>query len=228
MVVEDDSEMRGYYVRFFERLADSGYSAVVVEDGEKALDVLQREPVDILLLDWNLPGISGEALLRAVRANPMTRSAGVLMVTGRCAPEDEITALDSGADDHLAKPFAENELLARLLSLSRRRDLEIGRHEANRYPGLEFDLDTDLVRIDGRRVRLTSKEMGVLALFLRRPNWVYTNADLWETLWGYESESWEYVLAVTISALRRKLGPDWGGRIQVHKGKGYEFVCPNA
>lgn len=127
LVVEDDPEMRAMYALFFERHRDEGYAAQIVEDGERALDILRHEPVDLLLLDWNLPGISGEVLLRAVRAHPKTRSIGVLMVTGRSSPSEEIHALDSGADDHLAKPFDERVLLARLRSLCRRRDLTIGR-----------------------------------------------------------------------------------------------------
>lgn len=226
LIVEDDPEMREFYVRFFERLRDEGFTAVVVEDGERALDILQHEPVDLVLLDWNLPGISGEVLLRALRAHPKTRSIGVLMVTGKCSPAEEIQALDSGADDYLAKPFDEDELLARLRSLSRRRELEIGRHQASRYPGLEFDPDTDLVRVEGRRVNLTPKERGLLRILLRRPNILHTYADLWEALWGYESQSWEHLLVVTVSSLRRKLGTEWGARLKSRNGKGYVFESP--
>lgn len=226
LIVEDDPEMREIYVRFFERLRDEGFTAVVVEDGERALDILQHEPVDLVLLDWNLPGISGEVLLRALRAHPKTRSIGVLMVTGKCSPAEEIQALDSGADDYLAKPFDEDELLARLRSLSRRRELKIGRHQASRYPGLVFDPDADLVRIEGRRVNLTPKERGLLGILLRRPNILHTYADLWKALWGYESQSWEHLLVVTVSSLRSKLGTEWGARLKSRKGKGYVFESP--
>jgi DNA-binding response OmpR family regulator len=226
LIVEDDPAMREFYVRFFDRLRDDGFTAVLVEDGERALDILQREPVDLVLLDWNLPGISGETLLRALRAHPRTRSIGVLMVTGKCSSAEEIQALDSGADDHLAKPFDEKVLLARLRSLSRRRELTIGAHHVNRYPGLEFDLDADLVRVGRRRVHLTPKEMGLLGIFLHRPDLLHTYAYLWEALWGYESENWEHVLVVAISSMRRKLGADWGARVKCHKGKGYVFESP--
>lgn len=223
LIVEDDPGMREFFVRFFDRLRDEGFTAVVVEDGERALDILQHEPVDLVLLDWNLPGISGEVLLRALRAHPKTRSIGVLMVTGKCSPAEEIQALDSGADDFLAKPFDKEELLARLRSLSRRRELEIGRHQASRYPGLELDPDADLVHVEGRRVNLTPKEMGLLGILLRRPNTLHTYAELWEALWGYESRSWEHLLVVTVSSLRRKLGPEWGARLKSRVGEGYVF-----
>lgn len=218
--------MRTYYAELFERLRDEGFSARFAESGEKALDILRREPVDLVLLDWNLPGISGESLLRALRASPKTRSLGVLMVTGKCTLDDEVLALDSGADDHLAKPFDEKVLLARLRSLSRRRQSAVGRPPQDRYPGLTLDFDADLARVDGRRVRLTPKEMGLLEIFLRRPNVLHTHAHLWDSLWGYDSEAWEHLLVVTLSSLRRKLGEKWGARLKCHKGKGYAFEDP--
>lgn len=226
LVVEDDPEMREIYARLFEWLRPDGFMAIVVEDGERALDVLSKDPVDLVLLDWNLPGISGEAVLRAIRAHPKTRALGVLMVTGKCAPADEIRALDNGADDHLAKPFDERVLLARLKSLTRRRDLEIGRRLESRYPGLSFDQDADLLHVDGLRVHLTPKETGLLQIFLHRPNLLHTHEFLWDSLWGYEAERWEHLLIVTLSSLRRKLGAKWGPRLICHKGKGYAFEYP--
>lgn len=223
LVVEDDREMREYYRRFFENLSGEGFAAVLAEDGESALDILQNEHVDIVLLDWNLPGISGESLLRALRAHPLTRSIGVLMVTGRCTPAEEIQALDSGADDHLAKPFDEKILLARLRSLTRRRELTFVRQIPARYDGLEFDPVANLLQIDGRRVNLTPKEMGLLGIFLQRPNILHAHTYLWDALWGYESDRWEHLLVVTLSTLRRKLGTKWGPRLKAHKGKGYVF-----
>lgn len=224
--MEDDPGMREYYARLFERLQEDGFTALLAEDGERALAILRHEPIDLVVLDWNLPGISGEVLLRALRASPKTRSLGVLMVTGKCTPADEIQALDSGADDHLAKPFDEKVLLARLRSLCRRRDLTLGLHLERGLPGLSFDLDADLVRVGGRRVRLAPKEMALLGLFLQRPNILHASAYLWDEVWGYESERWEHLLIVALSSLRRKLGGTWGSRIASHKGKGYVFEVP--
>lgn len=218
--------MRALYARLFDRLWDEGFASVIVENGERALDILRREPVDLILLDWNLPGISGQTVLRAVRAHPKTLTIGVLMVTGKCSPDEEIEALDSGADDHLAKPFDENVLLARLRSLGRRRELETAAPPADRFPGLEFDPGADLLLIDGRRVRLTPKELGLLGIFLHRPNRLLTHDYLWATLWGYESERWENLLIVTLSSLRRKLGEKWGSRLMCRKGRGYILESP--
>lgn len=226
LIVEDDPGMRAYYASLFEELREDGFTAVIAEDGERALDILRSEPVDLVLLDWNLPGISGEALLRALRASPKTRSLGVLMVTGKCTLADEVQALDSGADDHLAKPFDEEVLRARLRSLSRRRDLDLAKPKPCGFPGLTIDVDADLVMVEGRRVRLTPKEMGLLAIFLRRPDALLNRAYLWESLWGYESANWDHLLVVTLSSLRRKLGEKWGARLRCHQGKGYVFESP--
>lgn len=219
--------MRSYYAQLFETLRGEGYTALIAENGELALDILRREPVDLVLLDWNLPGISGESLLRALRASPRTRSLGILMVTGKCTLADELQALESGADDHLAKPFDEKILLARLRGLCRRQELALERRREISCPGLEFDLDADAVRVDGREIHLTPKEMDLLGIFLHQSNLLHAHDFLWKAVWGYESANWEHLLIVTLSSLRRKLGPAWGSRLKCHKGKGYVYESPH-
>jgi DNA-binding response OmpR family regulator len=222
LVVDDDAELRAYYARLFERLRPE-WEAVVVGDGEHALDVLQSEPVDLVLLDWRLPGISGVSLAKAMREHPRTRGLPILMVTAKSTGTDEVAALEAGADDHLAKPFDEQVLLARLRSLTRRRLREFTREQAGRFPGLDLDLEAGRLRVDGEPVHLTPKEMDLLAIFLQRPGMIHARAFLWQSLWDYESDLWDHVLVSTISSLRRKLGPKWGARLQAHKGKGYSF-----
>jgi DNA-binding response OmpR family regulator len=223
LVVEDDAELCGAYRRFFEELHSDEFSAVLVADGERALDVLHHEPVDVLVLDWGLPGISGASLAKALRSHAKTRSLGILMVTARAAPAETVFALESGADDHLAKPFDWNVLLARLRSLVRRRELTFDRHKTKLFPGLEFDPDADRLSVDGAHVRLTRKEMDLFKLFVTRPGLLHAQRYLWEALWGYEADGWERTLTVTVSSLRRKLGPKLGARLKAHAGRGYIF-----
>ncbi|MDD5304224.1 MAG: response regulator transcription factor [Elusimicrobia bacterium] len=220
LIVEDDPGMRMFYATLFEQLREDGFTAVIAKDGERALDILRDEPVDLVLLDWNLPGISGGDLLRALRASPKTRTLGVLMVTGRRSLDDEIQALDFGADDYLVKPFVENELLGRLRSLGRRCEFDIARREAGRYPGLLYDPGAGQLRVGGKLVDLTSKERGLLGIFLHRPNVIHARAYLWETIWGYEYGNWESRLVFTLSSLRRKLGGAWGSLLK-HTGSGW-------
>lgn len=226
LVVEDDPGMRRYYARLFEELGGAEFTAVIAEDAERALEILRRQAVDLVVLDWTLPGISGETLLRALRASPNTRSLGVLMVTGRCALADEVQALDSGADDHLAKPFDEAVLLARMRSVCRRRDFAAAAPRTRGFPELVYEADSDAVSVQGRRIHLTPKETGLLAIFLRRPDILLTQAFLWDSVWGYESENWEHLLFTAMCSLRRKLGETWGDRIKCHKGRGYAFEPP--
>lgn len=221
--MEDDAEMRAYYDRLFARLSPEGFEPVLVPDGERALAVLQHEPVDLVILDWRLPGISGVSIAKALRSHPRTRTLPLLMVTARATQDEEVSALEAGADDHIAKPFDEKVLLARLRSLTRRRERELTADQAKRFPGLELDLDAGRLALDGEPVHLTPKETDLLAIFLHRPDMIHTRAFLWQALWDYESPLQDRILIATISALRRKLGPKWGARLQVHKGKGYSF-----
>lgn len=227
LIVEDDPEMRMVYASLLEHLAKEGFTALFAEDAERALGILRREEVDLMVLDWVLPGISGETLLQALRAHPKTRSLGVLMVTGRNSIADEIQALDVGADDFLAKPFDEHEFLARLRSLGRRLEFDIAGQRPTYLPGLAFDPAFGLLRVGGNRVQLKSKERDLLGFFLHRPNVVHAPAYLWEALWGYESASWEEAMIAAVSSLRRKLGPEWGPRLKVLEDGGYTFEMPN-
>lgn len=223
LAVDDDDDMRRFYERFFLSLQNEGFTATVVPDGEQALGVLEHEPVDIVVLDWGLPGISGASLAKALRASAKTRAVGILMVTGKSSPSETVLALESGADDHLAKPFDEGVLLARLRSLVRRSALSFDHHLVKRFPGLEFDADADRLRVNGRLVPLTPKELALFKIFLQRPDMIHSRAYLWESLWGYECEERDHLLNAMVCALRRKLGPRWGERLKTRKGAGYVF-----
>lgn len=223
LVVEDDPGMRALYRRFFDAWAGEGFAAELVSDGEQALDALARRPVDLMVVDWLLPGLPGPSLVGALRAHPRTRSVGVLMVSGRTRLEDEIAALEAGSDDYLPKPVDERRLLARLRSLRRRRELAFSRRSEERFPGLSYDPHAGRVEVDGAAVRLTPKELDLLGVFLHRPGVLLPASYLWDYAWGYESENWAHVLAATLSSLRRKLGPRWGARLQVLRGRGYSF-----
>lgn len=223
LVVEDDPDLREAYRRFFVEQHADEFSPVVVQDAEQALGVLRHEPADLVVLDWGLPGISGASLSKALRAHALTRSLGILMVSGKKLPAETVFALDSGADDFLIKPFDWTVFLARLRSLSRRADLTLERRLTASFPGLELDLEADRLTVDGRTVRLSPKEMELLRIFLMRPGMVHPQAFLWQAAWGFEADGWDHTLSVTLSSLRGKLGPRWGSRLRSHKGRGYAF-----
>lgn len=221
LAVDDEEEMLRLYERFFATLGGADFRCAVAPDGERALGILAHEPVDLLLLDWGLPGISGLSLVKALRANPKTRDLGILMVTGKGTPNEIVNALDAGADDHITKPFEDNVLLARLKSLARRREATMDQTACRRLPGLE--LDSDAIRLDGHPLALPLKELHLLRIFLHRPNVHHTHSYLWNEVWGYESDNWRHILITTISSLRGKLGPVWGKKLQSHRSQGYSF-----
>jgi two-component system phosphate regulon response regulator PhoB len=228
LVVDDEEEMRRFYAGFFQRRHPGAFAAEIVPDAERALDALRLRPFDLAVLDWALPGISGPSLAKALRADPRTRAMGLLMVTALSSAQEVVAALEAGADDHLGKPFDERVLLARLRSLSRRGAREAGRETLSRFPGLELDWESGRLRLDGRPVHLKPRELDLLAVLLRRPGVLHPNAYLWEALWGYESDHWEHAIVATVSALRRKLGPRWGSRLRVLRGRGYSFEADAA
>jgi DNA-binding response OmpR family regulator len=223
LVVEDDSAMRREYARFFEEFHRAEFRAEIVADAEAALGVLRREAVDAVLLDWGLPGISGPQLAKALRADPSTRAIAVLMVTGRGGPSATVHALESGADDHIEKPFDWSVLLARLRSVLRRRELALERRAAEILPGFELDVAAGRLRLDGVVVPLTAKELTLIEIFAARAGVVHSRAFLWDAAWGREAEGWGHTLMVTLSSLRRKMGPKWGPLLQARRGRGYVF-----
>jgi DNA-binding response OmpR family regulator len=223
LVVEDDAELLSSYRRFFEGLHGEEFAASFATDGERALDVLRHDHIDVLVLDWTLPGISGATLAKALRAHAKTRAMGILMVTAKSAPGETVFALESGADDILSKPFDWSVLLARLRSLARRSELTLDRHLTKNFPGLQLDLDADRLTVDGSVVSVTPKEMGLLKIFLARPGLLHAQHYLWDAVWGHESDGWERTLTVTISSLRGKLGARWGRQLKSHPGRGYSF-----
>ncbi|MBI3288219.1 MAG: response regulator transcription factor [Elusimicrobia bacterium] len=221
LVVEDEAPMREFYRRFFAHLAGEGYSAMITPTAEQALEALALGPQDLVVLDWHLPGITGAHFTKALRAHARTRSMGILVVSALGAPANVVAALEAGADDHLAKPFDEKVLQARLRSLARRRTMSFDAHYARNFPGLELDLNSERLILDGRPVSLSPKEMELFKIFLQRPDVLHSHAYLWEAAWGYESTQWHHVLVATLSTLRGKLGRRWASRLRSIHGRGY-------
>jgi two-component system, OmpR family, phosphate regulon response regulator PhoB len=222
LVVEDDPEMRALYERVFSGALAKECRLRSVGSAEEALPRLREDALDLLIVDWSLPGVSGLELVRALRASPRTRDASILFVTARQNAVEEVAALDSGADDHLGKPFDAEVLVARVRSLLRRRRMSLAAAAGRAVPGLRFDPELDSLRLDGKEVRLTRKESALLSALLRRPGLCHSSRYLWDCAWDDDSDAWEHTLAVTLSALRRKLGP-WGRRLTRRRGVGYCF-----
>ena len=216
MVVDDERAVRESLRRALEL---EGYEIELAADGGEALARLDGEaaPPDILILDVLMPGMDGLEVCRRVRRSGS--QIPILMLTARDAVENRVAGLDAGADDYVTKPFALEELLARVRALLRRSG---GGEDVLRFADLELDPGTREVRRGADPVELTRTEFALLELFLLNPRQVLTRSIIFERVWGYDFGFASNSLDVYIGYLRRKT--EAGGRprlIQTVRGVGY-------
>jgi two-component system, OmpR family, response regulator MprA len=217
LVVDDERAVRDSLRRALEL---EGYEVELAADGQEALDLLESEATepDALVLDVLMPKVDGLEVCRRLR-RAGTR-VPVLMLTARVEVENRVEGLDAGADDYLTKPFALEELLARLRALLRR--TSEGSGETLRFEDLELDPKTREVRRGGEPIELTRTEFALLELFLFNPRQVLTRSLIFERVWGYDFGASSNSLDVYIGYLRRKT--EAGGKprlIQTVRGVGY-------
>jgi DNA-binding response OmpR family regulator len=225
LVVEDEPGIAGFVRR---GLLFEGFAVDVAGDGRTALAAIRDEPPDVLVLDIMLPGVDGFEVTRRVRAAEAAEgrpAVPILMLTARDAVPDRVTGLELGADDYLVKPFAFDELLARVRALLRRsRPTATGAPppEPLRFEDLTLDLGSRTVRRGDREITLTTREFDLLALFLRHPNQVLPRSLLMDRIWGEDFFGDSNVLEVFVANLRRALEAKGEPRlIQTVRGVGY-------
>jgi two-component system, OmpR family, copper resistance phosphate regulon response regulator CusR len=219
LVIEDEAEIADFITR---GLREEGYIVEHAADGVDGGHRLNKESWDLVLLDWWLPGPDGLTLLRRFRQEG--GAAPVLFLTARDAVSDRVSGLDSGADDYLCKPFAFEELLARVRSLTRRHDKR--QSLVLMYDDLSVDLATQRAERAGRRLDLTAKEQALLVLFLRHPGEVLTRTRIYEQVWEERYDGLSNTLEVHIMELRRKLEAFGGRLITTLRGRGYVLGEP--
>ena len=219
LVVDDERAVRESLRR---ALQLEGYEIELAADGREALSVLaEEEPQpDAVILDVLMPGVDGLEVCRRLRDTG--NRVPVLMLTARDEVENRVAGLDAGADDYVTKPFALEELLARVRALLRRTTNGDGAGEVLTFADLEVDLGTRDVRRAGRAIELTRTEFALLELFLRNPRQVLTRSIIFERVWGYDFGFASNSLDVYIGYLRRKTEADGEPRlIQTVRGVGY-------
>jgi two-component system response regulator MprA len=201
LVVEDDHRISAFLDR---ALVQAGYRVAVAADGPAALAAANNTPPEVVVLDLMLPGLDGLEVARRLRAGG---SVPILMLTARDGVDDRVQGLDAGADDYLVKPFALEELLARLRALLRGRALAVAdtRRGILCYADLTLDQDTREVKRGERPVELRHKAFELLAYFLRNPGRVLSRRELLEEVWGYDFLGDSNVIEVTVGQLRQKL-----------------------
>jgi two-component system, OmpR family, response regulator MprA len=224
LVVDDDRSVRESLRR---SLAFNGYQVELANDGQAALDAVSTQRPDAMVLDVMMPRLDGLEVCRRMRA--AGDELPILVLTARDAVSDRVAGLDAGADDYLPKPFALEELLARLRALLRRRTPEdIAAAAGQGSPVLEFgdlslDPDTREVRRGERSISLTRTEFALLELLLAHPRRVLTRAQILEQVWGYDFPTTGNALEVYIGYLRRKTEADGEHRL-IHTVRGVGYV----
>jgi len=225
MVVEDERRMALHIAR---ALGEDSFAVDVAHDGEQALNLALASDYDAIVLDLMLPRLDGLSVCRHLRQ--VGKQVPVLMLSARDMVEDRVGGLDAGADDYLVKPFAMQELLARVRALVRRQAREV--LPVLKVGDLEVDRATRRVRRGTRDINLTQKEYQLLEYLMRRPSVVHTRTMIAEHVWNFALDQASNVVDVYVKHLRDKIDdrqqPDAPSFIQSVRGVGYVLRDPRA
>ena len=215
LVIEDYAPLRKAVVR---ALREAGYAVDATDEGQEGLWYAKSNDYDLIVLDLMLPGLDGWSILRSLREEGL--QTHVLILTARDAVEDRVEGLDLGADDYMVKPFALDELLARVRALLRRQYQS--KSPLIKVADLELDQATRQVRRAGREINLTKREYALLDYLALRAGEVVSRSDLWEHLYEFNSDAQSNVVDVYIGYLRKKLDrPGMVPLIHTKRGQGY-------
>jgi two-component system, OmpR family, alkaline phosphatase synthesis response regulator PhoP len=225
LVVDDEQDIAGLIKLGLEKGGD--IEADVVSTGDAALKAVTERAPDLIILDLNLPVLSGLEVCRILRARTASQRVPIIMLTARTSESDRVIGLDVGADDYITKPFSMRELAARVRAVLRR-----GKSEATGSPAtplvykgkhLLADFDAVSVSVDGDNVRLTRREFELLRYLVENRNRVLSRDRLLERVWGYDRLVETRSVDVHVGRLRGKLG-EAGKQIETVVGLGYRFV----
>ena len=221
-MVEDENDIAGLIKHTLERSGDA--SVEIVARGDEALRSITGRPPDLVILDLNLPVLSGDEVCRILRQRQETRQIPIIMLTARTSESDRVAGLDLGADDYVTKPFSLRERAARVRAVLRRRRASADEARQARYTGkhLTADFDAVAVTVDAKPVRLTRREFELLRFLVENRNRVLSRDRLLERVWGYDRFIETRSVDVHVGRLRAKLGAA-GQQIETVIGLGYRF-----
>jgi DNA-binding response OmpR family regulator len=222
LIVEDEHDIAGLIKHTLERNIDA--EAEIVGSGEAALKAVAERLPDLIVLDLNLPVVSGLEVCRILRARPDARTVPIIMLTARTTENDRVGGLELGADDYVTKPFSLRELTARVRAVLRRASNNAA-PAASAYHGrfLIADFDAVTVAVEGEPIRLTRREFELLRYLVQNKNRVVSRDRLLERVWGYDRLVETRSVDVHVGRLRGKL-KEAGRQIETVIGLGYRFV----
>jgi len=222
LIVEDEPDVAELVRHTLERNGTA--EAEIVGSGDEALRVITARPPDLVILDLNLPVLSGIEVCRIVRSRADARHLPIIMLTARTAESDRVQGLDLGADDYITKPFSLRELAARVRAALRKKVVaEEPRTLVYRGPHLTADFDAVDIAVDGSPIRLTRREFELLRYLVQNKNRVVSRDKLLERVWGYDRLVETRSVDVHVGRLRNKLR-GVGRQIETVIGLGYRFI----
>jgi two-component system phosphate regulon response regulator PhoB len=209
-------------------LRQEGFRVEIAPDGQAAIDALEREPADLVLLDLQLPDMSGLELLKLLRRSPRNDALRVIVLTAKAGEFDRILGLELGADDYVTKPFSLRELVLRVRAVLQRgtpaEPVLVEPRLLNAGP-IEIDLEQHEARVNTESLRLTLTEFRLLAELVRAGGRVRSRDRLLSDVWGYDSEVMSRTVDTHVRRLRSKLGPA-AGWLDTVRGVGYRILDP--
>ncbi len=210
LIVEDDNEIRKLLAKF---LSAKGFAVTEAEDGREAAAVMTAERFDVILMDMMLPYKSGEELIRELKEYENRKNTPVIVISARSKLDTRLEVLRMGADDYIIKPFDLEEVLVRIEVVLRRIKEQEEAAEVLCSGSLVMDVRNNIVSADGKELKLTSKEMQLLKIFLKNPKKTFTKANLYESVWDDAYYYEDNTINVHISNLRNKLRKACGEEI---------------
>jgi two-component system alkaline phosphatase synthesis response regulator PhoP len=223
LIVEDERDIAGLIKHTLERSGEA--DAEIVSSGDAALKAVTEQAPDLVILDLNLPVLSGVEICRILRARSDLKHVPIIMLTARTSEDDRVNGLELGADDYITKPFSLRELTARVRAVLRRSASKEDRPAASTYKDshLTADFDAVAVTVDGSSIRLTRREFELLRYLVQNKNRVISRDRLLERVWGYDRLIETRSVDVHVGRLRSKLRAA-GPQIETVVGLGYRFV----
>jgi two-component system, OmpR family, phosphate regulon response regulator PhoB len=223
LVVEDEADLQQILAY---NLRQAGHDVAVAPNGEAALAQVKQRVPDLIVLDLMLPGMSGTDVCRAIKHDPATRSAAVLMLTAKGSEIDRVVGFELGADDYVVKPFSVRELALRITAILRRQQGGAATESAARidFGKLRIDRDAHRVWVEGDEAPLTALEFRLLCLLFDRRDRVQSRAALLDDVWGVSSDLETRTVDTHVKRLREKLGAA-GVYIETVRGVGYRFCA---